>query len=219
MFEEGKSISKEEHEAYLNDLRKEHEQACDQFKKASDCHMLAEFYQSVDKDFGKANQWYKKLCDEKNYGRSCLGYAMALLSGQAVERDPAQGFRYLKKACSLGNTAACHNIGMILQSDKFEEFGIKQDGKEALKMFENGCQQDFRNGCFMASIMYLTGRGGVKKNMPKALDYAEKACELQHTWGCINAVKMLETGDGVPKDLDKAQKLRERAKELVESEN
>jgi cytochrome c oxidase assembly factor 7 len=85
---------------------------------------------------------------------------------------------------------------MILRAGKDGE--IPRDGPKALELFEQGCNQDFRNGCFMASVMLLNGEAGVGRDMPMALQYALRACDLQHTWGCANAARMLETGASRP---------------------
>lgn len=80
---------------------------------------------------------------------------------------------------------------MILRSRNSE---VKQDGEAALKLFEKACDQEYRNGCFMASVMLLKGEAGLKPDKSKALALAIKACDLQHTWGCVNAARMLSIG-------------------------
>ncbi|EGD72985.1 hypothetical protein PTSG_11482 [Salpingoeca rosetta] len=218
MFKPGDHISKDEQKAYYDDLRKQHEWECETFNKAQDCHMLAEFYQTVDGNYKKAAAWYKTLCDERDYSRSCSFFGTCLLAGRGTDKDPKAAFDYFKKGCALGSVEGCHNAGMMLRSTKYAEAGVKPDGNGAISYFKKACDQGFRNGCFMLSVVYLRGEAGAKKDMPQALKYAKKACDLQHTWGCINAVKMLETGDGVPKDVEEAKRLRKRAQELVEGE-
>ena len=44
--------------------------------------MLAEFYQTVDGDYPKAAALYKKLCDTRDYSRSCAFFGTCLLTGR-----------------------------------------------------------------------------------------------------------------------------------------
>eukprot|EP01147_Barroeca_monosierra_P010014 gene10014-2188_t len=219
MFRPGEKINKEEQKSYFDDLRKQHEWECETFKKPQDCHMLAEFYQTVDNNFEGAVKWYRRLCDSNNYSRSCTFMATCLLTGRGVEKNPAEALRYFKKACDLGSIEGCHNAGMLLRSTRYKEAGVLPNGNEALSYFQKACDQDFRNGCFMLSVVYLRGEAGAPRDMPKALQLAKKACDLQHTWGCINAARMLETGDGVLKDLVESEKYKKKARELVEAED
>jgi TPR repeat protein len=45
---------------------------------------------------------------------------------------------------------------MILRSGNAE--GVVQDGPRALQLFQGACEKDYRNGCFMASVMLLRGK-------------------------------------------------------------
>ena len=82
MFKPGDKISREEQVAYFDDLRKQHKWECETFDKPQDCHMLAEFYQTVDGDYPKAAALYKKLCDTRDYSRSCAFFGTCLLTGR-----------------------------------------------------------------------------------------------------------------------------------------
>ena len=56
---------------------------------------------------------------------------------------------------------------------------------------------------------------------PRALAYWSKACNIGTTtpcvWGCRNAHVMLQNGDGVPKDVEKAAELKARALQIIEA--
>lgn len=46
---------------------------------------------------------------------------------------------------------------MLLRSTRYKEAGVLPNGNEALSYFQKACDQDFRNGCFMLSVVYLRG--------------------------------------------------------------
>eukprot|EP00730_Choanoeca_flexa_P016115 TRINITY_DN7551_c0_g1_i2.p2 TRINITY_DN7551_c0_g1~~TRINITY_DN7551_c0_g1_i2.p2 ORF type:complete len:215 (+),score=40.26 TRINITY_DN7551_c0_g1_i2:1646-2290(+) len=199
---------------YYADLRRQHEADCQAYNKPSDCHALGEFYETVDKNFAKAAEVFHGLCNRK-YGRSCYRLGSMHMAGRGVDQDVKAAFDHFEKACEYGNVEGCHNVGMILRSKNAA--GIAQDGPRALSLFQSACDKDFRNGCFMASVMLLKGEAGVAKDGPRALALATKACDLNHTWGCVNAARMLAIGDGVPKDEKRSQEFKDRAKALAES--
>ncbi|EDQ92230.1 uncharacterized protein MONBRDRAFT_6043 [Monosiga brevicollis MX1] len=198
---------------YFNDLRREHERECAEFKKPFDCHALAEFYETVDKNATKAIEMYRELCFEKSYGRSCYRLGSAQMSGRGTPASLPVAFKTFCRGCELDNVESCHNKAMMLRAGIPDE--VPRDAPQALELFKKCCQRDFRNGCFMASTMYLQGAEGVAKDMPKALEFALRACELNHAWGCANAARMLRIGDGVAKDAGRAEQLQAQAQELL----
>lgn len=54
----------------------------------------------------------------------------------------------------------------------------------------------------------------MKPNKSKFLEYSVKACDQNELKGCVNASIVYKTGDGVPKDLDLAQKFKEKALDI-----
>eukprot|EP00049_Salpingoeca_infusionum_P025245 m.18351 g.18351 ORF g.18351 m.18351 type:complete len:221 (-) comp7809_c0_seq1:728-1390(-) len=213
---EWRRVEEGEEKQYYDDLRTQNEEECARTKKPFDCHMLAEFYQVVDREYTKAADMFRTLCDEQKYGRSCFAYGTCALQGQGAPRERSLALEYFERGCQYGSIESCHNAGMVLWSKNSD--GVPQDVEKALPYFEKGCKDDFRNSCFMLSSIFLSGRGSVAKDPAKALDYAIRSCELRHTWGCINAALMLQKGDGVPKDEAKAKELRARASELSQSD-
>eukprot|EP00730_Choanoeca_flexa_P016117 TRINITY_DN7551_c0_g1_i4.p2 TRINITY_DN7551_c0_g1~~TRINITY_DN7551_c0_g1_i4.p2 ORF type:complete len:194 (+),score=27.80 TRINITY_DN7551_c0_g1_i4:1646-2227(+) len=139
---------------YYADLRRQHEADCQAYNKPSDCHALGEFYETVDKNFAKAAEVFHGLCNRK-YGRSCYRLGSMHMAGRGVDQDVKAAFDHFEKACEYGNVEGCHNVGMILRSKNAA--GIAQDGPRALSLFQSACDKDFRNGCFMASVMLLKG--------------------------------------------------------------
>jgi len=50
--------------------------------------------------------------------------------------------------------------------------------------------------------------------MSKVLEFSIKACDQNELKGCVNASIIYNKGDGVPKDLNLAQKYKERALDI-----
>ena len=46
---------------------------------------------------------------------------------------------------------------MLLRSTRYQGQGVEPDGARAVDFFKKACDADFRNGCFMLSVMHLTG--------------------------------------------------------------
>lgn len=107
---------------------------------------------------------------------------------------------------------ACHNVGLLAHDGRALEGG--KDPVAARQYYEKACDGGFAPSCFNLSALYIQGSAGVDKSMPLALKYAMRACELGHVWGCSNASRMYKLGDGTEKDDQKAEELKNRAREL-----
>ncbi len=95
------------------------------------------------------------------------------------------------------------DTGMMLRKG-FD--GRQADSAQALALFEQACDGDVKNACYLASVVHLTGlhsdhsltdiAGGnnVQINKERAAHYSEKGCLLGHTWACINAARMYRIG-------------------------
>lgn len=55
---------------------------------------------------------------------------------------------------------------------------------------------------------------GLAPNKAKFLEYSVKACDQNELKGCVNASIVYNKGDGVPQDLNLAQKYKERAMDI-----
>ena len=106
---------------------------------------------------------------------------------------------------------ACNNAGLVWQTNHDNQ---KQDFLKAEKYFRRSCNGGFKNGCFNLSILYLQGDAPEGKDMRKALEFSLRSCELGHPWGCANASRILRLGDGTDPDINRANELKERAKNL-----
>ncbi|MBI5211052.1 MAG: caspase family protein [Elusimicrobia bacterium] len=74
-----------------------------------------------------------------NYAPACSAIATDLGSGwNGMPHDPAEGFRFLKKACELGETVSCKDAAERLVKGE----GVAKDEKEALAFARKACKGD-----------------------------------------------------------------------------
>ena len=94
----------------------------------------------------------------------------------------------------------------------------KTDIHKAMELFDKACKGKHRNGCFNLSIVYLTGKSGIPKDMTKAFELSMKSCQMGHPWGCANISRMYATGDGVVKNAEEAARFKRLAKSMSQQE-
>lgn len=174
---------------------------------ATSCHSLAEYYQLLKGDAQEALRLFAKNCDppadanSKRYSPSCFSAASLL-----VGKDNALAISYFEKACASGSAEGCYNLGVIFRRGTH---GFAPNLEKASGFYEQGCSGGHARSCFGKAVLLMNAQ----KNA-EALHYFEKACLLGFPYGCSNAVVMLTTGDGVEKDLERADRLKELGTEL-----
>ncbi|KAK7501403.1 hypothetical protein BaRGS_00007207 [Batillaria attramentaria] len=201
----------EQAKEYLKNVGIEYRFQCYQEKNPEGCHRLADFLESVKKEFEKAATVYKTNCDDSQYGHSCFKYGNYRINGRGSEKDPDVALDYYLKGCDSGYLPACHNAGLVLISDKI---GSVTDASRAVQLLTNACEQKHVASCYQLSGWFIKGTKSIPKDMTKAFEYSKKACDLGNCYGCANLSQMYKKGDGVAKDEKLAEKYRLQAKEL-----
>jgi TPR repeat protein len=81
---------------------------------------------------------------------------------------------------------------------------------------EKACNNRHSEACYVASNIHFTGIKdiGLEPNKQKFLEYSIKACNQNELKGCVNASIVYKKGDGVPIDLELAQKFKEKALDI-----
>lgn len=81
---------------------------------------------------------------------------------------------------------------------------------------EKACNNRHSEACYVASNIHFVGIDeiGLKPNKSKFVEYSVKACEQNEIKGCINASIAYKKGDGVPIDVELAQKFKEKALDI-----
>lgn len=85
------------------------------------CHLLADYLESIHKDYEKARKVYRSTCDDYGYAKSCLKYGHYTFIGRGKsgsKPNPAEALEYYEKGCKLGDSENCLNAGLLLVSPK-----------------------------------------------------------------------------------------------------
>ncbi|KAG5887070.1 hypothetical protein JTB14_018242 [Gonioctena quinquepunctata] len=227
--------SESEVKEYINNLGIEYRFGCYSEKKPEVCHLLADFLESIKKDYEKAAKVYRNNCDEYKYGKSCLKYGTYSLLGRGSKQsDFRQAYDYFEKGCNLEEPDSCLNQGLLLitKNDRPE---IKQDVIKGMQLLEKACKSKNANACYYLSGMYIVGvkkdspniievpkatenskpeEFRVPKNMQKAHEFALEGCNLGNMYSCANLSQMYTKGEGVEKNQELAEKYKNKALEL-----
>jgi hypothetical protein len=54
------------------------------------CHLLADYLESIDKNYEKASLVYKTTCDDYKYAKSCSKYATYALLGKGAKNQTSK---------------------------------------------------------------------------------------------------------------------------------
>ncbi|EFA05048.1 cytochrome c oxidase assembly factor 7 homolog [Tribolium castaneum] len=221
--------SESEVKEFIKNLGIEYRFGCYSEKKAEVCHLLADYLESIDKNYEKAGIVYKTTCDDYKYAKSCSKYATyALLGKGAKKSDFKAAYGYFDKGCELGDPTSCFHQGLLLIT-RNEEQGIAQNPIKGMALLEKSCNAEHSNACYYLSGMYIAGvrkspkdtssdkiEYAVAKDMKQAFKFALKGCELGNMYSCANLSQMYAKGDGVEKNPELAAKYRKIATDMQE---
>ncbi|XP_059196942.1 cytochrome c oxidase assembly factor 7 [Centropristis striata] len=211
-FEDEKEVKQ-----FLDNLAVEYSFQCYKEKSPEGCQRLADYLEGVKKNYESAAQVLKHNCETYGYGESCykLGAYHVTGKGGVTECLRTAGSLFMRACNSNGKKTidACHNVGLLAHDGRASEAG--PDLNVARHYYDKACDGGFAPSCFNLSAMFIEGNAkGLPPDMKQALKYANRACELGHVWGCANASRMYKLGDGTEKDENKAEELKNRAREL-----
>ena len=176
------------------------------------CHLLGDYLEAIKKDFERAGKVYRSNCDDYKFPKSCHKFANYLLLGRGCKRDEKSGFTYYDKACGLGYSDSCFNLGLICTSKTFET-AQPQNYVLGLKYLDKACTMGHAGACYHAGALHILGTMDktVPQDMKKAFEYSVKGCDLGNMYACANVSQMYLKGEGVEKDEKKAQEYKAKA--------
>ncbi|MGI5242662.1 tetratricopeptide repeat protein [Dactylosporangium sp. CA-139066] len=96
-------------------------------------------------------------------------------TGTGVERDDAEGRRWLQRAVDLGQPRALYNMGAAHATGN----GAPQDMQLAVSYYERAADAGNARAAATLGVMYLTG-GGVDEDPDRAAQWLDLADELGH---------------------------------------
>ncbi|XP_037092236.1 cytochrome c oxidase assembly factor 7 homolog [Pollicipes pollicipes] len=208
--------SEEDVKQYIDNLGIEYRFGCYNEKKPESCHLLADYFEGIKKDFERAAKVYKSTCDDYGLTKSCHKYAGYVFLGKGCRQDSEEALRYYTRGCDGGEMQSCLNAGLMHLSGATSN-GQQKNLPQAMQMIEKSCSGDNPTGCYYLSGLYITGvKGHHEKDMQVAFKHALKACELGNMYACSNVSQMYRKGDGIDKDEKLAADFRHRAAEMQE---
>jgi len=84
-----------------------------------------------------------------------------------------------------------------------------------VRRYQTGCEAGDGSDCNMLGLRYQTGDPGLPKNPTRAATAFRKSCDLGTATGCKNLAALYRSGDGVPIDLELAEKYERRYEALA----
>ncbi|XP_007898042.1 cytochrome c oxidase assembly factor 7A [Callorhinchus milii] len=201
--------------AYLDSLGIEYSYQCHKERDAEGCQRLADYLEGIKKNYDLAAQVLKKNCEENHYGESCFKLGAYYVGGKGgLQQNLKAAYDCFVKSCEKGgkkSVDACHNVGLLAHDGRALD---KSDAVVARDYYTKACNGNFTASCFNLSTLYIQGAPGVAKDMSQALKYSLRACDQGHIWACANASRMYKLGEGTQTDNEKAELLKNRARDL-----
>ena len=159
----------------------------------------------VPKDEAEAVNWYKRGAEGGDQEAVAV-YALALIDGNNVPRDPDRGATMLRDLSKQGYSLADLELGLVLETGRG---GAPVDLEGAAKYYQRACEaQVWRrlekagksDGCYHWALMLFAGQGG-----PRDPEKARQLLESAATDGLAEAYNaiglLLATGDPRASDI------------------
>lgn len=131
---------------------------------------------------------------EKIYTKALEAYV-----GAGRDKNITIAKNLLQSAADLGLTKAINLLGDFYLKKVFPS----NDFKEAIELYERGCELGDIRSPFLLARCYEKGKG-VKRNINKALEYYEKSYDLGNASACFQIARIYERGDGLEQNISKA---------------
>ncbi|KAG2461592.1 cytochrome c oxidase assembly factor 7 [Polypterus senegalus] len=209
-------LNEDEVKEFLDNIGVEYHFQCHREKDPEGCQRLADYLDSIKKNYEGAAQILKMNCDQNQHSESCYKLGAYHVTGKGgLPQCLKTAYSYFVKSCEKGgkkSSDSCHNAALLVMDGQAVEG--QSNPRLARDYYTKACQGGFAPSCFNLSALFIQGTAGLEKDMGLALRYALRACDLGHVWGCANASRMYRLGDGTAKDDGKAEALKNRAKEL-----
>jgi TPR repeat protein len=122
-----------------------------------------------------------------------LGVRLAI--GEGLQKNGAEGVRWLEKAADGGHVKAMHALGALHEEGQ----GVKQDFGKAALWYGKAAEKELPDAQFSLAMLYQNGRG-VKKDLVKATELAQQAAAQGFSPAQAFYASKLVNGDGVAKN-------------------
>lgn len=117
------------------------------------------------------------------------------LGRESFAADRARAANAYGRACDLGDTRACNNLGDALAYGE----GVSRDVKRASELFERACHRGEALAC--ANLGYMVEHGeGVGLDVRRARSLYRDACQTGEVYGCLHSAMRAAVDAGAPSD-------------------
>lgn len=189
---------------------KYYEKACAQ-SYLNGCVDLGRMYaagRGIARDEKKALQLFEKSCqDGVGHPVGCNEAGFAYENAKGAPEDVKKAAVFYEHSCKAGVAAGCNNLGMLFALGK----GIEKNDGKAAALFDEACSKNLRAGCVNLGELALAGRTGSLIDDATIVRLFASGCEANVTVGCYDLALMISKGRGIPKDLEKARTLFDKA--------
>jgi TPR repeat protein len=127
------------------------------------------FGQGVEKDCGKAAEWFQKAAD---HGRADAQFILGACfkNGQGVDEDHFKAVEWYQKAADQGHAGAQFNLGVSYENGE----GVAKDYAKAVEWFQKAADHGRADAQLKLGFCYNSGHG-VKQDYGKAVEWYQKA--------------------------------------------
>lgn len=137
-----------------------------------------------------------------------LSLAIAYRDGKGVEKDPTAAMLWGHRAADHGHAEALDFVGFAYLRGAM----VKRNTPLALAYFQAAAGKSASAAFNLGQCFY--GAQGTEQDCAKGLEWWEKAAAMGHGRAAAVAAMAYLSGEGVPRDPEKARHLAERAAEL-----
>jgi len=220
----GSGVDLKDHEEvkdYIENLGIEYRFGCYQEKSPKSCHLLADFWEGVKKDYSKAYKTYETNCIDYKHGHSCHKAGGYRYFGKGCTKNGDLAFDFYNRGCDLGYHSSCLSAGLLdLANPKSEGYTrtTAPNPKNGLRLLKKACDEGgIAEACYRYGASFIRGESNYcVKDMDEAFKYCLKGCELGSLGGCTNIAIMYRKGDGCEKNEELANQYGEVVKEMME---
>ncbi len=172
----------------------------------TDYEIGTKFYDS--KQFDKAVEPLNKACvsDDKNALNACLRLGVLYSNGNGVPQNYQKAFELYSKACNGNEIGGCLGLGVLYENG----FGVKKNNNLAIQFYDQACKENVDLACQKQKALqnYRTGKNFYdNQQYKKAFDHLNLACDNDYMDACRMLGVLYSNGNGVSKNLAKANEL------------
>lgn len=160
-------------------------------------------YRLSTKNYKLAEKIYKDILKEDSKNSEAL-YRL----GNLYLEENENPIPYWEKAASLGHTHALYAMGM---RPYYKDVPAEETGKKRLEYLIKAADKGERDAMFQIGWIYYQGVDHVEKDIEKALEYFHLAAAEKEPRALHELSKMYREGEGVEKDIEKAERFENEA--------